>query len=319
MSRLDDTSRAGAARLSRSALPVLRGLAQVDFMPNAATGVLFLAALCAAGPEFAAAGLLGAAVGTGTACALGVDRQRIASGLEGFNGCLVGVDAVVYLGAGHVSTWVLAAGGAVVVAVVTGALARVLDTWRLPTLTLPFCLVGAAMMIGAPGFRRVWHGGEGPALPRPATGDTALSFGDLWHAFFSNIGQIFLVPQWYAGVLFLIGIFVASRVAGLLACLGSVVGIVTAWGLGAPAADVAQGLTGYNAVLVSMALGCVFLSLSRWAVAYACVAAASTTALTAAATNFFAPVGGHTLTWPFVVTALLFLAAADNFPRLQRA
>ncbi|MFF8282465.1 urea transporter [Streptomyces albus] len=299
---------------------VLRGFAQVDFMPNAACGLFFVAAVFAAGWRYGLAALLGTTLGTATAYVLGVDRERIAAGLEGFNGCLVALAFAVFLGPGYVSTWLMAAGGAVVAAVLTAALANLLRPWSMPTFTLPFCLMASVVTVAAPGFQRVWHEGSSlSALPRSASGDSALGAGEVVHAFFADVGQIFLMPQWYVGLLFLLGIFVADWFAGLTACLGSVVGIVTAWGLGAPASDVAEGLLGYNAVLVAMALGAVFLERGVAALLYALVGAAASTVLTVAVTSFFAPFGGHTLTWPYILTTLFFLAAVPSFPRLRRS
>ncbi|MDJ1133918.1 urea transporter [Streptomyces iconiensis] len=299
---------------------VLRGIAQVDFMPNAACGVFFFAALFAAGWQYGLYGLLGTVAGTAAAYGLGVDKERIGAGLEGFNGCLVAVAFAVFLGPGHASTWALALGGALVSAVVTGALVNLLRPWSMPTFTLPFCLIASVMTIAAPGFPRVWHEGSAlSALPRSAAGSPALDWDGIGHAFFANVGQIFLMPQWYVGLLFLLGIFVADLVAGLTACLGSVVGIVTAWALGAPASGVTEGLLGYNAVLVAMALGAVFLDRGAWSLGYAAVGAAASTVLTVAVTSFFAPFGGHTLTWPYILTTLFFLAAVPSFPRLRRS
>ncbi|MFH8345665.1 urea transporter [Streptomyces sp. NPDC018045] len=298
---------------------VLRGQAQVDFLPSAVTGAVFSIALSAAGWAYGLYGLLGTATGTATAHLLGVDRARIAAGLEGFNACLVAVGSAVFLGPWHLSTALLAVGGSVVVTVVTAAVARVLDTWRLPTLTLPFCLVATALTTGAPGFAHVWHHAAPPAaLPRPAGPPAALSFTDLWHALFANVAQIFFMPQWYVGALFLAGIFAAGRTAGAMAVVGSLTGTATAWALGAPAAQIASGAAGYNAVLVAMALCGVFLPAGRRTAAYAVAGAAAATALTPALTALTAPSGGHTFTWPFVLTTLVFLAAAPAFPRLRK-
>ncbi|NLU69285.1 urea transporter [Streptomyces sp. HNM0574] len=298
---------------------LLRGVAQVDFMPNAACGLFFVAALFAAGWQYGLYGLLGTAVGTAAAYALGVDRERIGAGLEGFNGCLVAVAFASFLGPGHASTWLLAVAGALGAAVVTGALVHLLRPWAMPTFTLPFCLVASVVTIAAPGFQRIWHGGSAlAALPRTASGSSALDWSGLAHALLANVGQIFLMPQWYVGLLFLLGLFVADVYVGLTACLGSVVGVVTAWALGAPADGVAHGLLGYNAVLVAMALGAVFLERGPWSLGYAVVGAAASTVLTVAVTSFFAPFGGHTLTWPYILTTLFFLAAVPGFPRLRR-
>ncbi|MEU7488004.1 urea transporter [Streptomyces sp. NPDC042319] len=299
---------------------VLRGQAQVDFLPSALAGLVFTVALCAAGWEYGVYGLCGTALGTATAQVLGVARDRVTAGLEGFNSCLVAVGFAAFLGAGHLSTALLTAGGCVVVTVLTGAIGTLLRPWNLPTLTLPYCLSASAMTIAAPGFTRTWHHDGGlAALARPAAGRTSLSWTDLWHAFFSNIAQIFFMPQWYVGALFLLGILVADRRLGGLACLGSVVGIVASWLLGAPASQIADGGMGYNAVLVTMALGGVFLSAGGWSLAYAVTGAAAATILTSATAALFAPSGGHTFTWPFVLTTLAFLVAVPAFPRLRKA
>ncbi|MET9295475.1 urea transporter [Streptomyces sp. NPDC003077] len=297
---------------------VLKGQAQVDFMPSALTGVLFSVALFLAGWEYALYGLAGTAVGTATAHLLGVERGRIAAGLEGFNACLVALGSAVLLGPDRPATVVVALVACVLVTVVTGAVARVLGTWALPTLTLPFCLTATGIALAAPGLPRVWpHGAEVAALPRPVGGGAAPDLTDLWHAFFANVGQIFFMPQWYVGLVFLVGIFAADRRAGALACVGSVTGTLTAWALGVPADQIASGVPGYNSVLVAMALCGVFLIADRWSLAYAVLGSAAATAATPALGSFFAPSGGHAFTWPFVLVTLLFLAAAPAFPRLR--
>jgi urea transporter len=88
--------------------------------------------------------------------------------------------------------------------------------------------------------------------------------------------------------------------------------------LGAPAEQVRSGLVGYNAVLVALALGGALLSLTGWGLAYAIFGAALSTTVAAALSDIFAPFGGHTLTWPFCVTTLVFLLAVPSLPRLRR-
>lgn len=289
-------------------------------MPSAWCGLFFAAALFAAGWQYGLFALLGAAVATLTAIVWGVDRTRIEAGLEGFNGALVGIAAAVFLGPGYLSSWLVAAGGAIVSTFVTAALVGLLGIWGIPTLTFPFCITASAMVIGAPEFERLWHRqGDLAVLPVPAQGDIALNWSDLWQAFFANVAQIFLMPQWYVGAIFLAGIFVASRRAGLIASLGSIVAIATAWGLGSPADDVRAGLLGYNAVLVALALCGVFVEVSGWSLAYAVIGAMASTLLTGALNDLFDPVGGHTLTWPFCLTTLVFLLAVPALPRLRRS
>lgn len=309
-----------AARWRRFAVHVLRGQAQVDFVPSAVTGAVFCVGLFVAGWHYGLYGLLGTAVGTATARLLGVERTRVAAGLEGFNACLVAVCCAVCLGPGHLSTALLAAGGCAVVTVVTAAAATVLRPWGLPPLTLPFCLTASAMTLAAPGFSRVWHHGDGAAaLARAAEEPVALGAREVVHGFFANVAQIFLVPQWYVGLIFLAGIFLADRLAGAMACAGSAVGILTAWLLGAPAERIADGTTGYNAVLVAIALCGALLAPDRFSLGFAVAGAAVATALGPALSALLTPAGGQALTWPFVLTTLVFLAAVPALPRLRCA
>ncbi|WP_223243683.1 urea transporter [Streptomyces sp. CBMA123] len=140
---------------------VLRGVAQVDFLPSAVCGLFFAAALFAAGWQYGRYGLLGSAVSTAVGYGLGLRRETVEAGLTGYSGCLV----------------------------------------------------ATAVTVAAPGFRRLWPQGVGPAAPPvPATGGSGLSGERLWRGFFADIGQISFMPQWYVGLLFLAGLFAASRV-----------------------------------------------------------------------------------------------------------
>ncbi|MFG2603465.1 urea transporter [Streptomyces sp. NPDC048514] len=296
---------------------MLRGLAQVMFLDSTWTGAVFALALLTADWRYGAYGLGGAVLGTGTAWLLGVSRDRVEGGLEGFNSCLAAIGLAVFLEAGRPATALLAAAVCVVVTVVTAAVVRLLGTWSLPPLTMPYCLLASAVTVAAPALRRLWpHGGGIAALPRAAGGPTTLRLGDVCGAFFRNVSQVFFLDEWYAGALLLAGVFLAGRAAGLVACAGSATGVLTAWALGAPAARIADGTMGCNAVLVAMALCGVFLAATPATLLYALLGAATATLLTPAVAALLAPSGGHAFTWPFVLTTLGFLTAARSFPRM---
>ncbi|PZT71269.1 urea transporter [Streptomyces sp. SW4] len=294
---------------------MLRGTAQVMFLADPRAGLVFCLALCTVDWRYGAYAAAGAALGTATARLLGVGRDRVEAGLEGFNSCLVALCFAVFLDAGRPSTALLAAGGCVVVTVVTAAVVRLARAADLPSLTLPYCLVAGAVTAAAPAFRRVWPHGESPAaLPRAATGPTALRPGEVWRAFFRNISQVFFLDQWHVGALVLAGVFLAGWTAGLVVCCGSAAGILTAWALGAPAERIADGTMGYNAVLVALALCGAFLAATPATLLYALLGSVTATAVAPAVAAALAPSGGHAFTWPFVLTTLGFLAAARTFP-----
>lgn len=290
----------------------VRGVGQVDLQKKLITGVLITVALFSAGWKPGVFGLLGAGVATATASILAVDDKRIVLGLEGYCGALIGIAAVSFLGL-HFSTWLVAIAAAMACTVISAGMGTVLGTWGLSPLTGPFCVVGSALAIGAPSFERIWHGGTSAVLPSATDGSTAITFGNLVESFFTNVAEIFLLDKWWAGLIMLVGLFLASPSVGFAACAGSIVGSLTAWLLGAPAELITQGIYGYNAVLVMIALGATFLARTPINLAYALVAAIFSTALTASLANFFTPFGGHTLTWPFNLTTWAFLAAVPVF------
>ncbi|QXJ22319.1 urea transporter [Actinomadura graeca] len=299
-------------------LTVPRGVAQVEFQPNYWTGLLFVIALFVGGWQFGVFGLLGTVVATVTAYLLGVPWNRVSIGLEGFNGTLVGVALVLYLDV----RWMTAAlviGAAVAAAVVGSALNTALTPYNLPGLTAPFCIVTLIMVIGAPSYDRVWAEHANTAAPSATDPGTAMSWHDFWHGAFNGIGQVFFQDTWYVGLIFLAGLAVSSRLVAATALVSSVIGLLVGWWLGVPAADLGAGLYGYNSVLTGIALTGTFLALSRAGVIYAVIGAATAAALTAGISNLFTVVGGHTLTWPFVLVAWVFLAAVPNFSRLRRA
>ncbi|MFD7736048.1 urea transporter [Kitasatospora phosalacinea] len=295
----------------------LRGVGQVGLQPHLLTGALVLAGLWAAGREVGLPATLGTLVSTAAAYALGVDRGSVVLGLQGYSGCLTGIALVGSLG-DHPAAYALTAVGCVLCTVLTAALTALLGPYGLPVLTAPFCLATGALLAAAPAFGRLPH----PAavtVPAPVTAPGALTCSDLWHAFFANVSQVFLVDDWHVGLIVLAGLACAGARAVLAAALGSAAGTATAWALGAPAAQVAAGLHGYNAVLVGIALGAVLLPETPWNAGYALFGAALSTGLAAALTALLAPLGGRTLTWPFVLTTWALLAAAPHLPRLRAA
>lgn len=296
---------------------VLRGIAQVQLQPNVWTGVLFLAGLFVGGWQFGVFGLLGTVAATVTAYLLGVPWKGIAIGLEGFSGTLTGVALVLYLDA----SWTTAAvvvGSAVAVSVLNSALTTVLKPYGLAPLTAPFCVVTLVMVLGAPSFGRVWDHRSGAAPPAATDPGTAMTWHHFWRGAFNGVAQVFFQDKWYIGLIFLAGLAVSSRMAAAAAAAASLIGLLLGWWLGAQAADLGAGLYGYNAVLTGIALTGTFVALSPVGALFAAVGAASAAALTAGLTNLFTLVGGHTLTWPFVLVTWVFLAAVPIMSRLQR-
>ncbi|MFY4722721.1 urea transporter [Streptomyces sp. LaBMicrA B280] len=285
----------------------LHGIAQVTLSANPWTGLLFLAALFADDRWLGGYGLLGTLVSTGAAAALRTARDgRLGQGLEGYCGCLVGIALLVRLGASW-RTALLVVLAAAVCSILTAAAVRLLGLAQLPVLTAPYCLVASVLAMALPS--------NAAAAPTPVAAATGVSMADLGHAFCDNIGQVFFLDKWYAGLIVLAGLLVTSWRAAVVAACGSAVAVLTAWAMGLPADRIAEGLYGYNAVLVAIALAATFLTPTRWTTGYAVLAAVASVPLTTAWTAVVQPSGGSPFTWPFVVTTWLFLAAAPAMDR----
>ncbi|NEB65235.1 urea transporter [Streptomyces diastaticus] len=308
-------ARSAAHQWKGTALGALRGVGQVDFQASLWCSLVILVALWVAGWEIGLFATVGAVVSTLTARLLAVSHDSVTQGLMTYCGVLGGIAMVVYLGH-HPSTYVMAVAAAVTCTLVTAALGTLLRPVGLRAFTGPFCLVSLVMVLGAPSFERVWHGTPESAVTPATPKSPYVSWTDLWQGFFSNFSQIFFVETWYVGLIMLAGLFLAGWRVGLFAVLGSVVGILTAWALGAPAALIGEGIYGYNAVLTSLAFGVVLLHPTGWNFAYTVLAAAATTALTASLSVLFESFGSHTFTWPFNIATWALLAAVPVLSRI---
>ncbi|WP_055693070.1 urea transporter [Streptomyces prasinopilosus] len=298
-----------------TALGALRGIGQVDFQASVWTSLVILAALWVESWETGLFAVIGAVVSTLTARLLAVEHDTVTQGLMTYCGVLGAIAMVVYLGH-HPSTYVLAVSAAVTCTLITATLNRLLNPFGLRAFTGPFCLVALVMVLGAPSYERVWHGTPETAVTPATPRSPVVSWTDLWQGFFSNISQIFFAGTWYVGLIMLVGLFLAGWKVGLFAAVGSVVGLLTAWALGAPAALIGEGIYGYNAVLTSLAFGVVLLRPTAWNHGFTVVAAASATALTASLAVLFETFGSHTFTWPFNITTWALLAAVPLLPRI---
>lgn len=119
------------------------------------------------------------------------------------------------------------------------------------------------------------------------------------------------------GLLFLAGLLVSSRLAFVAAIVGSLIGALVAWGMGAAEAAIYSGAFGFNSVLTAIALGSVFLRPNMASLAYAALATAVTPLAYAAVSALLEPVGMPAMTLPFVLVVWVFVLAKPVFPRLK--
>ncbi|WP_335935531.1 urea transporter [Streptomyces sp. PTD5-9] len=292
----------------RAGMIPMRGISQVALISNSWSGLLFVVALFVDDWRLGVYGLLGTASSTAAAALLGADRRGLVDGLQGYCGCLTGIALAVRLGVSWQTVLLTVLGGAVC-AVLGAAAGRLLGPLGLPVLTAPYCLVAGVLVVALSKSPVT----DGPSVRVP--GFTTLTLADAGRALCNNIGQVFYLDKWYAGLIVLAGLLLASRVAALAAAGASAAALLGACASGLPADRIVEGLYGYNGVLCAIALAAVFLPLTLWTAGYAALAAVAAVPFSAAWEAFAQPSGGYPFTWPFTVTTWLFLVAGPALGR----
>jgi len=310
---------------------LLRGTGQVMFQNNPLTGLLFLVGIFVNSALLGLAGVIGLIVSTLTAMILGADRAAIRAGLFGYNGILAGIGLAFFLRwNGVLVVYIVLV--AILTSIVMMALINFLGTRDMPALTAPFVLSTWLFLFAIFQFAHLRpselilptpldpHASVQTALrPLPTSmsggGITALN---LLEAFFRGIGEVFFQDNLVTGIIFLIAILVNSRISGLFAALGSLMGMLSALFLfGGNGYWVYHGLYGFNAVLTAIALGGLFYVLTWESAIYTLIGALISTVVMAAISVLLSPIGMPAITAPFVLTAWLFIGVKAGFRMLH--
>ena len=130
-------------------------------------------------------------------------------------------------------------------------------------------------------------------------------------AFFTGFSEIFLLKSLLAGILILIGIFLASRKAGLYAILANLIGLGVVMLMGANHDEVNEGLFGYNVILTTLALGVAFNTRLHRVVSIV-LGILLTIVLHAGLTTLLTPFGIPVFTLPFIVATWIMLFAGSG-------
>lgn len=272
---------------------------------------IFVGSLASGHAEVALGAVVGVVVATLTGYLLALPQDEGDAGLWGFNGVLVGVAMMTFLGSTPLSWVALVLASAMSVWVREG-LNRVGARHKVNSLTFPFVLCTWLFLAAA----RVLAGLDEVSLSHPmlpsihhydiaATPPSSLLEGVKW--VLRGIGQIMLQDSWVAGFLFVVGLLVSSPWVALWALVGSAVGTYGALLYGASEVAVSSGLYGFSPALTAIALGSVFYRPSWRSALWAVVGAVATLFAQAALNVFLLPLGLPALTAPFCITTWLFL------------
>ena len=297
---------------------VLRGIGQVMLQNNSYAGLVFLVGIFYHSTLYGLAVLVGTAISTATALWLGLGRTQVRDGLFGFNGALVAI-ALLYFLQPDALTWAYVVFAAAVTTVLMAALLRLLATWQMPVLTAPFVFTTLCFVLACARFGRLHSTQQLPTagLPQGARVEGVVGMATVAEGLFNGIAQVFFQGSVVTGVIFCVGLLVSSRRACAAALLGSLVGLLVAWALGAAEPALRAGAFGFNPALTALALCGVFLVPSAASAAYGLLGALTTAVVFAAVSAAFEPLGLPALTLPFVLVTWVFVLASPLCARLR--
>lgn len=304
---------------------VLRGIGQVVFQNNPISGAVILAGIFYNSWIYGTVCLAGTIISTVTALAYRADKGMIKDGLFGFNGALIAIALVAYTSPnfttgnipnGHLCIYIVLC--AVFSTLIVPAFGAILGPHKVPGLTMPFVLatwffLGALLQFATIDVSNAIK----PTSPSDFTGPTPSYTGITWfYGITMGIAEIFFQDNWVTGVVILVGIAINSRIAALMAFMGSTMAVASAVFYGAHDEAIRDGLFGYNAALTAMALGGFFLVLNVPSFIYALIGILVTARVWASLGIFMEPSGMPVLTSAFVFVTWLMLLAKNGFPGL---
>lgn len=291
---------------------LLRGAGQVMFQCSAWTGLFFIAGIFwgayhSGTPAVAWGAMLGLVVSTTTGYILKLPDDEGKQGLWGFNGILVGCALPTFLN-NSIWMWLTLALCAALTVWVREGMNRVMKHWKVNSFTFPFVSCTWLILLAA----RAMYGLDSSHLATPILPNHLSTGGYLYIEqaavyWLRSVSQVFLIDSWVTGMLFIIGLLLASRWAALWAAIGSALSIVVASALSVSASDIAHGLYGYSAVLTAIALATVFYRPGWRSALWAMVGIVITTFSQAAMNVMLDPLGLASLTAPFCITTWVFL------------
>jgi len=282
---------------SLSSIP--KAYAAILFLQNPVAGLIVMAATLFY-PNIGLAGFLGAF--TGYAVTRLWQFPDYAGQIQIFNSLLVGLSLGAFYQLNYYVIGIIILG-----AVLTTFIATVLADWlwrldRLPVLSLPFVLVASIMAIVARHYTEL---SDFMGLAET----TIAIFPPAIDQFFKSIGAIYFTPEPLTGLILFLIIFFYSRYMTMLAIVGYLTGYTF---LNLLLFEPHQGFivwTGFNFILVAIALGGIFTIPGIASLLFAVMGVLLTTLLVIATQNLLLVEGLPVMAISFVLTTLIMILA----------
>ncbi|PTH92842.1 urea transporter [Staphylococcus xylosus] len=288
---------------------ILKNIAQVLLLDNAWTGLFILLGLFVGNWKVGIMALAASVIALLLAKRTNYSQEEINTGLAGFNPVLTAIALTLFL----VPEWysILIAFIAIVITMPIGSAFReFFKPFGMPMLTMPYVFVSWIILLMSFQFKFV----NADVNILPDTVQEIQFSGHSIHfinAFLSGFSEIFLLKSIMAGLLILIGIFIASRKAGLFAIVANLIGFTAVLVLGANHDQINDGLFGYNVILTVLALGVAFRTRIQRYVSIV-LGILLTVVLHAGMTTLLTPFGLPVFTLPFIIATWIMLFAGNQ-------
>lgn len=288
---------------------ILKNIAQVLLLNNAWTGLFILLGLFVGNWKVGMMALAASVIALLLAKRTNYSDEEINTGLAGFNPVLTAIALTLFL----VPEWysILIAFIAIVITMPIGSAFReFFKPFGVPMLTMPYVFVSWVILLMSFQFKFV----NADVNILPDTVQEIQFSGHSIHfinAFLSGFSEIFLLKSIMAGLLIFIGIFIASRKAGVFAIVANLIGFTAVLVLGANHDQINDGLFGYNVILTVLALGVAFRTRIQRYISIV-LGILLTVVLHAGMTTLLTPFGLPVFTLPFIIATWIMLFAGNR-------
>ena len=288
---------------------VLKNISQVLLLNNAWTGLLILLGLFIGSWKVGVMALIASVIALLLAKRTNYSEEEINTGLSGFNPVLTAIALTLFL----VPKWyslIIILVAIIITMPIGSAFREFFKPFGVPMLTMPYVFVSWLMLLMSFQFKFV--NADVNILPN-AIQEIQFSGHHIQfiNAFLSGFSEIFLLKSVLAGTLILIGIFIASRKAGVYAIVANLIGFLAVIVLGANHDQINEGLFGYNVILTVLALGIAFRTRIQRPISIV-LGILLTVVIHAGMTTLLTPYGLPVFTLPFIIATWIMLFAGNQ-------
>ena len=288
---------------------VLKNISQVLLLNNAWTGLLILLGLFIGSWKVGVRALIASVIALLLAKRTNYSEEEINTGLSGFNPVLTAIALTLFL----VPKWyslIIILVAIIITMPIGSAFREFFKPFGVPMLTMPYVFVSWLILLMSFQFKFV--NADVNILPN-AIQEIQFSGHHIQfiNAFLSGFSEIFLLKSVLAGTLILIGIFIASRKAGVYAIVANLIGFLAVIVLGANHDQINEGLFGYNVILTVLALGIAFRTRIQRPISIV-LGILLTVVIHAGMTTLLTPYGLPVFTLPFIIATWIMLFAGNQ-------